>query len=560
MSNATVEMFRGQGGASTLSGRTGLSTELHESAGRRLAWVALVYVIISLVIYARDLIDELIGASVEPMGALFDVRSLVAIAGALAVFRIGRTGRPPRGLTLPDVAVAFQVFAVLVPTEWDLAAQAERDLREMGRALGISDAEFVTRFIEPLVAHGIRLGASARPTWLGVWILIFPLIFPMTFRRALLSSVLTALAGLAPGLVGAWMVNDAEWLAPWRPGATLDLVLPTSVCVILALVTSRVIYRASVDLARERRMGSYQLTEKIGEGGMGEVWRARHRFLARPAAIKLIRPQSFGSESAEGALRVRFEREAQATASLTSPHSVELYDFGATEDGTFYCVMELLEGLDLRTLVEKHGAVPAERAVFLLVQACHSLGEAHDTGLIHRDVKPANLFACRRGPDHDWLKILDFGLVKPVRASGSDAAQLTAAGVATGTPAFMPPEMAQGERNLDGRADLYALGCVAYWLITGRLVFEAENAMQMVIRHARDTPEPASRVTELTVPASLDEIILDCLAKEPAARPPSAWVLRDRLRALEDELPAWSSARAKRWWDSHAPIEPTRRG
>ncbi len=538
--------------------QAGLSTELSETAGRRLSWVALAYLIIFFVVSGQDVLRPLAGGASESIDIALLIRSSVAIAGALAVFRIGRTGRCPRGLTLPDVAVIFQVFATLVPSLADvsLTSLADMEMREIGRVLGFEGADFQTGFIEPLNDHGIRLGVTSRPTWLGIWILIYPLIFPMTFRRTLLSSLLTLAAGMGPILVPLLFTDIPEWMVPSLPAYVLGIAVPTLVCLGLALVSSRVIYRVSVDLARERRMGSYQLTEKIGEGGMGEVWRARHRFLARPAAIKLIRPDSLKTQASDSdVLLQRFEREAQATALLSSPHTVELYDFGVTEDGTFYYVMEFLKGLDLKSLVDRHGPVSAERAIFLLIQACHSLGDAHEAGLVHRDVKPANLFTCRQGPDLDWIKVLDFGLVKPVRESGRNEAQLTMTGTATGTPAFMPPEMAEEGRAIDGRADLYSLGCVAYWLVTGLLVFEAKDAMGMIIRHVRDEPTPPSRLAELDVPPALDAVILSCLAKNPSDRPETAWDLRDRLREVAADLPAWSEPRAEQWWGNHLPGE-----
>ncbi len=535
---------------------SGLSTEMNETAGRRLAWVALAYLIIFIVVSGQEILSLFSVRTAADLDIALLVRWVVVIAGSIIVFRIGRTGHCPRSLTLPDIAVAFQVFAILVPASAELfwVAGAEREMREVARVLGFEGAEFLTGFAAPLNEHGIHLGITMRPTWLGVWILLYPLIFPMTFRRTLLSSLLTLMVGLGPIFVTLLVVEIPEWMVPAMPSFMLSLTVPTLACLGIALVSSRVIYRVSLDLARERRMGSYRLTEKIGEGGMGEVWCARHRFLARPAAIKLIRPENLGAKGLDSDMLLqRFEREAQATATLSSPHTVELYDFGVTDDGTFYYVMELLTGLDLNSLVKRYGPVPAERAIYILTQVCHSLGDAHSAGLVHRDIKPANLFACRRGPDVDWIKVLDFGLVKPMEEKGRDQAQLTMVGTATGTPAFLPPEMAEAGRTVDGRADLYSLGCVAYWLITGRLVFEADDAIGMIIRHVRDEPIPPSRFAELDIPPALDKVILGCLAKDPADRPETAWVLRDQLREVAAKLPDWSENRAAEWWRIHMP-------
>src|SRR5262245_24008926 len=220
-------------------------------------------------------------------------------------------------------------------------------------------------------------------------------------------------------------------------------------------------------------MGSYHLVELLGRGGMGEVWRGEHRLLKRPAAIKLVRPELLGANSdadSHDMLR-RFEREAQATAALSSPHTIRLFDFGVTSDRTFYYVMELLAGRDLESLVREFGPVPADRALFLLRQACHSLADAHARGLVHRDVKPANIYTCRMGLEYDFVKVLDFGLVKFADRTAMQQTLMTAAHTTTGTPAYMAPELILGEADIDRRADVYALGCVAYYLLTGQLVF-----------------------------------------------------------------------------------------
>ena len=219
---------------------------------------------------------------------------------------------------------------------------------------------------------------------------------------------------------------------------------------------------ATVVIRGLQELGCYRLVEKLDHGGMGEIWRARHRMLARPVAVKLIRPELIGVKSAPeaAALVSRFRREAEATAALHSPHTVSLHDFGVTPEGAFYYVMELLDGLDLETLVRRFGPVPPERAVHLLAQACDSLAEAHATGLVHRDVKPANIVACRWGLKWDFVKVLDFGLVKATWNLGEDE-HLTSEGTITGTPAYMAPEAALGGRDIDARVDLYGLGCVA---------------------------------------------------------------------------------------------------
>jgi serine/threonine-protein kinase len=335
------------------------------------------------------------------------------------------------------------------------------------------------------------------------------------------------------------------------PRFVFQLVLPYLLVVLIAYVGARIVYHLGTEVTRARELGSYELVERLEQGGMGEVWRARHRLLARPAAIKMMRHEPEGGSTVErwDELKARFEREAQATASLRSPHTVELYDFGVADDGAFYYVMELLDGFTLGALVERFGPVPAERAVHLLRQTCHSLGEAHAAGLVHRDVKPANVFVCRQGRDVDFVKVLDFGLVKelaPVRDI-----QMTAQHLAGGTPAFMSPEQVLGDRPVDGRSDIYALGCVAYWLVTGELVFAGKTAIETMMQHVHETPPAPSQRTELEIPEALDAAILACLAKNPDDRPASADALASTLASIE--TPAWTPEDAKRWWDAHHP-------
>jgi DNA-binding NtrC family response regulator len=298
------------------------------------------------------------------------------------------------------------------------------------------------------------------------------------------------------------------------------------------------------------RIGSYRLIEQLGSGGMGEVWLARHQMLARPAAVKIVREAALGLPEEVQELRQRFAREAQATAELESPHTVQLFDFGTTDTGTFYYVMERLRGLDLQKMVERHGPLPQERAVFLLKQACRSLSEAHALGLVHRDIKPANLFICRLGPEYDFLKVLDFGVVSRERRVKS--ARTTAAGVVLGTPAFLAPELLSGQGPFDRRADIYGLGCVAFWMLTGRPPFQAADATTLLMHHSMSTPSAPSVVSAQGISPDVDLLILECLAKDPSHRPDSADILRDRLDALHVASP-WDQRRAREWWEQHEP-------
>ena len=339
---------------------------------------------------------------------------------------------------------------------------------------------------------------------------------------------------------------------------TLNTILWGVLGTTLATVTSRVTYGLRQQVAEISELGQYVLEERIGTGGMGEVWRARHRLLIRPAAIKLIRGQLLTAMSGDPAVHMRrFEREARATAALKSPHTVQLYDFGVTDDGTLYYVMELLDGVDLDTLVRRSGPLPAERATHILRQICSSLADAHGNGVVHRDVKPANVVVSRTGTTFDFAKVLDFGLAKleNTHRSDQDALNLTAAGTVGGTPGFIAPEVVLGAAETDHRVDIYALGCVAYWLLTGQLVFEGDNVMQVLFDHARTPPTRPSVRVELPIPPQLEDLVMECLEKDPARRPPSAEVLGSRLGSVP-LASAWTAERAEQWWAAHRP-EPS---
>jgi serine/threonine-protein kinase len=383
-------------------------------------------------------------------------------------------------------------------------------------------------------------------SWLCVWIVMFPLVVPATPSRTLAASLLAASMWPIAFVVGVKLGNA-------MPEARVVFLnfLENYLAAFLALVPTLIIRRLGKDVQRAREMGSYELVELLDRGGMGEVWRARHRMLARPAAIKLVRADALGSAQAAvtDTLLRRFEREAQATAALQSPHTVELYDYGVTADGTFFYVMEMLDGVNLETLVKRFGPLPAERVIHLLLQACDSLADAHHAGLVHRDIKPANIQVCRRGRRIDFVKVLDFGLVKAW--GDEDESRLTLEGAVAGTPAYMAPELAMGGREVDGRADLYALGCVAYWLVTGRTVFQGASPMQVALQHVQAAPLAPSQTTELPVPLGLERLILDCLEKDPQHRPATAAALAEQLAALT--LEPWTQADAQRWWEIHFP-------
>ena len=382
---------------------------------------------------------------------------------------------------------------------------------------------------------------AGRLSWLCVLVLIFPSIVPGTPRKILLGSLLAATmdpVGLA--------IARARGMELPPMGLLVWTYLPNYICAFLAVIPSRIIAHLSRKVSRARQLGSYRLVERIGRGGMGEVWKAEHQLFARPAAIKLISGHSMLESSGRVAAE-RFRREAEAAAALRSPHTIQLYDFGIARDRRLYYVMELLEGSDLESLVARYGPQPPARVAHILRQACRSLAEAHAAGMVHRDIKPGNLHIGRFGLEYDFVKVLDFGLVKHGHGVPRGDVRLTAPESMSGTPAYMAPEMAGGEA-VDARADLYALGCVGYFLLTGMLVFEGENAMQLILKHIQVAPVPPSTRLGRPVPDLLEHLVLDCLAKNPEDRPPDASALGDRLTAAGADQ--WTQHDARQWWET----------
>jgi eukaryotic-like serine/threonine-protein kinase len=500
-----------------------LPDDLLREATQRLGILARVWAVLFVIgLLLNHVVAPLLDMEMKdliPWGPAADIVGVTSIAVSIWLWRYTRRFTCNPRLVL-DIALGYEVLL----------------------ALGIG----IVNQWEPM-----RLLAG-RLSWLCVLILIFPMIVPNTPRKTLIASLIAA--SMDPvGIVVAHL-RGLE-----TPSFALILwnYLPNYVCALLAVIPPKIMTRLGRHVQRARELGSYRLVELIGRGGMGEVWRATHRMLARPAAIKLIKPEILGAPGAAEAtvLIERFRREAEAASALQSPHTIRLYDFGETRAGTFYFVMELLDGLDLETLVRRFGPVPPARVVEMLRQACHSLGEAHDRGLIHRDVKPANIYLCRLGREYDFMKVLDFGLVKYDQDQSILDTIKTNTEMTTGTPAYMAPEMANGEA-IDRRADLYALGCVAYWLLTGQLVFEADSPLRMLIQHIQATPVPPSIRSGRPVPRGLEDLIMRCLAKKPADRPASADEIVAELDRLELDHP-WRQANAREWWETNiaAPVE-----
>lgn len=378
-----------------------------------------------------------------------------------------------------------------------------------------------------------------------VLIFTYALFIPNTRLRA--ATVIASLA-LPPVLllVTLWLTSPAfaELANFWRmTGIPLMLAL-TALAAVLGVDTIGSLRREAFEA---RQLGQYRLKRRIGAGGMGEVYLAEHQLLKRPCVIKLIQPQKAGDPT----VIARFQREVHATARLSHWNTVAIFDYGITADGTFYYVMEYLRGMSLGELVDRFGPMPPERVIYLLRQTCEALSEAHAVGLIHRDIKPGNIFAARIGGVADVAKLLDFGLVKPLLED--NPLHLTGEGTITGSPLFMAPEQAMGESHPDARSDIYSLGAVAYFLLTGRPPFQADRAIQVLLAHVREEVTPPSQLRS-DVPTDLEQVVLRCLAKLPAERyadVPSLAAALDECEAAG----AWSRARAAQWWqDIHCPL------
>ncbi len=339
-----------------------------------------------------------------------------------------------------------------------------------------------------------------------------------------------AAAGFAPPPTGEAMGVGA--VALWT-------VLWAACAVVVATLTSRVIYGLRQEVHEARRLGQYTLEEKLGEGGMGAVYRARHAMLRRPTAIKLLPPEKAGQAALE-----RFEREVQLTARLSHPNTVAVFDYGRTPDGVFYYAMEYLDGVNLEVLVREDGPQPPARVAHVMRQVASALVEAHGIGLVHRDVKPENILLCERGGIPDVAKVVDFGLVKDLERGG---AALSRADIVQGTPLYLSPEAITAPDRVDARGDLYALGAVGYYMLTGQHVFSGATLVEVCSHHLHTPPDPPSARLGRPVPPALEAILLRCLEKDPACRPASALLLRDALGAAPG-VGEWSEDAARAWW------------
>jgi serine/threonine-protein kinase len=451
--------------------------------------------------------------------------------------------------------VSVALWAVLVAILWNKRALPLRQLRTL-ELVGFGGLAFVygwwtyqgcrSETLHRFASLGdegmVTLASTPSLMWFSL-IVIYGMYVPNTWRRcaavvgcmALLPFAIGAMAGLgAESFDGGLRATYLLFLGYWMAFGALA-----------AIYGSHKISQLRQEAFEARQLGQYRLKQRLGAGGMGEVYLAEHLLLRRPCAIKLIRPERAGDPNN---LR-RFEREVQVTATLTHPNTVQIFDYGHAEDGTFYYAMEYLPGLSLSELVHQHGPLPPERAVHFLRQVCGALSEAHAIGLIHRDIKPGNIMVCERGGMYDVAKLLDFGLVRaPARIAGEET--LTQEGTIAGTPTYMSPEQASGRGDLDPRSDIYSLGAVAYFLLTGQPPFAGRSAVEVVAAHLYEPPQPIAR-HRFDVPAELEAVILKCLSKDPDQRFPDAASLERALTACP-AAGLWTQERAAAWWQEVA--------
>ena len=471
--------------------------------------------------------------------------SLLSGGLAAALLLIAATDLPLDAWAYFAVSV-LALGAVLAGVLWVRRSLSVRQLRAIELAL------FGTLYVQWSLVHAFfypTINLDRPPFWFGMimayavslpWaalIVLYGILIPNTWRRC---AAVVGVMAVTPLVIGTATDLAAKATAGHSPVIFLGpLGMITAGAAALAIYGSHRIEVLRREVLAARRLGQYQLKQRLGSGGMGEVYLAEHVLLRRPCAVKLIRP-----DRTDPHRLVRFEREVQATATLTHPNTVQIFDYGHAEDGTFYYVMEYLPGLNLEDLVRRHGPLPPERAVHLLRQVCGALHEAHAAGLIHRDIKPSNVIICERGGVHDVAKLLDFGLVRSHRGGGAD--HLTQEGAVMGTPAYMSPEQADGKKDLDARSDIYSLGAMAYYLLTGQPPFVRPTPLQTVIAHLCDPAPPLDQL-RIDVPADLQAVVLRCLEKDPARRFADA---RSLEKALAGCLAAglWAEERAAACW------------
>ncbi len=516
---------------------------------RRLRVVVLIALLPNLLFLVHNLIDPPMTASGTALGLSLHL-AVALLMGGLAVFLWSRPAMTLGSLRRVEMILFGSIAAYFAWMQYENFAQ---------------DMPF--GMVCPLVEKDlVRVAAVSSTTRWFFLIVIYGVFIPNTWKRcalvagttALVPLVLTPVAAALHGNQSAAIRASLPDLAvPLRvqavgraldPGiwASLpDMAILMMTAVAVAVFGSYRFQHLEEQAFEAQQLGQYRLKQRLGSGGMGEVYLGEHLLLRRPCAIKLIRPEQAG----DPATLQRFEREVQAMAQLTHPNTVEVYDYGHADDGTFYYVMEYLPGQTLEELVTRFGPLSAPRSIHFLRQVCGALREAHQRGLLHRDVKPSNILVCERGGIPDVAKLLDFGLVQESRLAARDADRLTLHGTIVGSPPYMSPEQAAGKPHVDVRSDIYSVGGVAYFLLTGQPPFARETAMQMLLAHAYEPVVPPSRVRP-GVPDDLEAVVLRCLEKDPALRFADADSL-DRILAACRDAGGWDPDQAAAWWKDH---------
>lgn len=497
-------------------------------ASRRVGYFAGVFLLLSLGFYLRNaLAIAILERTWPPLAAPPFLFHLVAIAGHAVQWLACRKGQR-------SLAASQRIDAVgLVGSMALYGGVVLSEASSFEHAVAVQSAG-----AEVLLVALIMLGL----------VLTHAIIVPLDERRMTWLSLATCGVGLvtayAVAIVG--LPSELREQKPWLPiNQLIFIAMWALLAVVSSNIAARVIHGLQQRVRDANEIGQYVLEERIGEGGMGIVYLARHALLRRPTAIKLLPPQRAG----EHAVR-RFEQEVRLTSALTHPNTIAIFDFGRTPDGVFYYAMEYLDGLTLEDLVCHAGPQPPARVAQILKQICGSLAEAHGRGLIHRDIKPANVMLCVRGGVPDQIKVLDFGLVKEYAAQAGPG--LSMEGALLGTPAYLAPEAIRDPGQVDGRSDLYAVGAVGYYLLAGAPVFAARSMVELCVQHLHSEPVALSERTQQPIPKAFDDLILRCLAKDPARRPESARSLMTLLEGLAD-VSAWSMEDAERWWKEQAP-------
>jgi serine/threonine-protein kinase len=388
-----------------------------------------------------------------------------------------------------------------------------------------------------LIAYDKHMAMTANVLWVCFYVFLRTIVVPSTGKRTAIVSVIVMVPSLAASVILP-QLTKTEFPLPALLGSML---LVAGLVIVLATFCSRLIHDLRVQAHAAMRLGQYTLDSKIGEGGNGAVYRAHHALLRRPTAVKVIRPDKVDAETLD-----RFEREVQHMSLLSHPNTVAVFDYGRSPEGNLYYAMEFLDGIDLDKLVQSYGPQSADRAIAILVQVCGALQEAHNRALIHRDIKPANIILCERGDVPDVAKVVDFGLVKEITA---DRADFDKTGRIFGTPSYVAPECITDPEKLGPPADIYGLGAVGYFLVTGRCVFEGKTALDVCLQHVTAKPVPPSQLA-VGIPPELEAVILRCLAKDPKDRPASAGELARLLRAIPSST-TWSETEAAAWWSEH---------